>query len=116
MNDFPEFMRHPANKIDSQTQYSKGIDGYVFDGADGSQMTFWTNHAGGKSTEHTHTYDEYVVVVQGQYTVIIGEMEFPLTAGKEFLIQKGTKHGGNATPGTRTIHAFGGKRVERTKK
>ena len=78
MNDFPEFMKNPVNKVVSNAQYTKGIEGYVFDGVDGSQMAFWTNAEGGKSTVHTHTYDEYVVVVQGQYTVIVGEIEFPL--------------------------------------
>ena len=116
MNDFPEFMKHPSNKIAAQEQFSKGIEGYVFDGADGSQVAYWTNPVGGNSAEHTHGYDEYMVVVQGQYTVTIGDIEFPLTAGKEFLIKKGTAHGGKSLPGTRTIHAFGGKRVERAKK
>ena len=89
--------------------------GYVFDGADGSQMAFWTNPEGGKSAEHTHEYDEYMVVVQGQYTVIIGEKRFPLGVGKEFFIRKGTPHSGESLPGNRTIHAFGGKRAERVK-
>ena len=116
MNDFPEFMKNPVNKVVSGSQFTKDIEGYVFDGADGSQMIFWTDAAGGKSIEHTHAYDEYVVVVQGQYTVIVGEIEFPLTAGKEFFIKKGTPHSGISKPGTRTIHAFGGKRAERVKK
>ena len=115
MNDFPEFMRNPANKIDSRTQYTKGIEGYVFDGADGSQMAFWTTKEGGKSAEHTHEYDEYMVVVQGQYTVTIGEKRFPVGIGQEFLIKKGSLHGGESLPNTRTIHAFGGKRAERVK-
>jgi len=109
-------MKNPVNKVVSASQFTKDIEGYVFDGADGSQMVFWTDAAGGKSIEHTHAYDEYVVVVQGQYTVIVGEIEFPLTAGKEFFIKKGTPHSGISKPGTRTIHAFGGKRAERTKK
>jgi quercetin dioxygenase-like cupin family protein len=116
MNDFPEFMKNPVNKVASGSQFTQDIEGYVFDGADSSQMIFWTNEAGGKSIEHTHAYDEYVVVVQGQYTVIVGEIEFPLTAGKEFFIKKGTPHSGTSKPGTRTIHAFGGKRAERIKK
>jgi quercetin dioxygenase-like cupin family protein len=116
MNDFPEFMKHPANKVVSQAQHARGIEGYVFDGADGSQMAFWTDPAGGTSAVHVHEYDEYVVVVQGHYTIIVGEMEFPLTTGKEFLIPQGTTHAGKSTAGTRTIHAFGGKRVERAKK
>ena len=32
MNDFPEFMKNPANKMATQEQYTKGIEGYVFDG------------------------------------------------------------------------------------
>ena len=115
MNDFPEFMKHPANKIASQTQYTKGIEGYVFDGVDGSQMAFWTNPLGRDSAEHAHDYDEYMVVVQGKYTVIIAGTRIPMGVGKEFIIPKGTPHSGESLPGTRTIHAFGGKRAKRVK-
>lgn len=40
MKDFPEFMKNPTNKIDPQAQYTPGIEGYVFDGKDESQMAF----------------------------------------------------------------------------
>jgi mannose-6-phosphate isomerase-like protein (cupin superfamily) len=113
MGEFPEFMRNPANKIATETQYTKGIEGYVFDGADGSQMAFWTNPDGGFSAEHTHPYDEYFVVVEGRYIVIMGKKRVPVGVGKEFLIPKGTPHSGESQPGTRTIHAFGGKRAKR---
>ena len=43
MNDFPEFMKNPANKIDPGSQFTKRIEGYVFDGVDGSQVAYWTN-------------------------------------------------------------------------
>lgn len=65
MKDFPEFMKHPANKISSASQYTHNIEGYVFDGADGSQMAFWTVYEDGQSQEHVHEYDEYTLVVQG---------------------------------------------------
>jgi mannose-6-phosphate isomerase-like protein (cupin superfamily) len=113
MKDFPEFMRHPANKIASETQYTSGITGYVFDGIDGSQMAFWTNPDGGKSAEHVHDYDEYFVVVQGRYTLIMDGKRIPLNVGEEYFIPKGAVHSGESTPGTRTIHAFGGKRARR---
>lgn len=113
MNDFPEFMKHPANRISPQTQHTQGIEGYVFDGTDGSQMAFWTYQKGGESAEHMHEYDEYFVVLQGQYTLIINGKRIPLGVGEEFLIQKGTPHSGEAAAGTRTIHAFGGKRAKR---
>jgi quercetin dioxygenase-like cupin family protein len=116
MNDFPEFMKNPANKIDPGSQFTKDIEGFVFNGADGSQMAYWTNPAGGKSAEHTHDYDEYMVVVQGQYTLIIGDKKYPIAPGDEFCIKKGTLHGGDSLPGTRMIHCFGGKRAERVKK
>ena len=116
MNEFPEFMRHPANKISPQTQYTKGIEGYVFDGADGSQMAFWTYKDGGKSAEHVHDYNEYFVVVQGQYTVLMAGKQIPISAGQEFLIPRGTPHSGEAAAGTRAIYAFGGKRAKRVSK
>lgn len=113
MGEFPEFMRNPANKIAAETQYARGIEGYVFDGIDGSQMAFWTNPNGGVSAEHNHPYDEYLTVVEGRYTVIIGEKRVSVGVGEEYFIPKGTAHSGESLPGTRTIHAFGGKRARR---
>jgi mannose-6-phosphate isomerase-like protein (cupin superfamily) len=113
MHDFPEFMRHPHNKISSGSQYSKGIDGYVFDGADGGQMAIWTCETDGKSAEHVHDFAEYFVVVQGQYTLIIAGEKIPLGVGQEYFIPEGTAHAGEYLAGTRTIHAFGGRRVKR---
>ena len=40
MNDFPEFMKNPAKKIATTAQATPGVEGYVFDGADGTQMAF----------------------------------------------------------------------------
>ena len=113
MENFPEFMRNPANRIDPASQHTAGIEGYVYDGADGSQMAFWTIPDGGVSAEHTHDYDEYFVVVQGRYTVIMGEERIAVNPGEEMFIPMGVPHGGEALPGTRTIHAFGGRRAER---
>ena len=112
MKDFPEFMKNPLNAIDSNSQ-SKGIEGYVFDGMDDSQMAFWMCHKNGKSSKHIHEYDEYMVVVQGRYTLIINEEKIPLTAGQEYFIPKGLAHAGEFIAGTRTIHAFGGNRAKR---
>ena len=113
MKDFPDFMKNPANRIAQETQYTKGIVGYVFNGADDSQMAFWTNSKGGKSAEHTHDYDEYLVVVQGQYTVMMNGERLEIRVGSECFIPKGTPHAGESLPGTRTIHAFDGKRAKR---
>jgi quercetin dioxygenase-like cupin family protein len=113
MDTFPAFMRNPANKIAAESQYTDDIEGYVYDGADGSQMAFWTYPKTRKSAEHVHDYDEYMLVVQGLYTLIIGQKRVPLGPGQEYLIPKGTVHGGEVTAGTRTIHAFGGKRARR---
>jgi len=113
MKDFPEFMKHPANRIASKAQYTPGIEGYVFDGADGSQIAFWTNPNGGESAEHVHEYDEYFVVVQGQYILIMGGKRIPVRVGEECFIPKGVPHSGESVAGTRTIHAFGAKRARR---
>src|SRR5579863_5328830 len=113
MDSFPDFMMNPVNRIAAASHATAGVEGYVFDGADGSQLAFWTCHENAVSTTHTHDYDEYFIVVQGCYTLIIGGRPIPVRAGEEYFISKGTPHAGEAVAGTRTIHAFGGRRVER---
>jgi len=115
MDDFPDFMKRPENKIATSSQATPGVEGYVFDGADGSQMAFWTCHEAAASKFHVHDFDEYMLVVQGCYTLIIDGQRIPVKAGEEYFIPKNVSHGGEPAAGTRTIHAFGGRRAERLK-
>src|SRR5215469_11176078 len=82
MNVFPEFMKHPANRIARSNHATPGVEGYVFDGKDGSQMAFWTCAEDAVSAEHVHDYDEYMLVVQGCYTLIINEKRIPFKCGR----------------------------------
>jgi quercetin dioxygenase-like cupin family protein len=113
MNDFPEFMRAAANRIATQSQATPGVEGYVFDGADGSQMAFWTCRETAASAAHVHDYDEYMLVVQGCYTLIMDGQRIAVRAGEEYFIPRGVRHAGEVLAGTRTIHAFGGHRAKR---
>jgi mannose-6-phosphate isomerase-like protein (cupin superfamily) len=106
-------MKNPINRIANTSQYTDDIEGYVFDGADGSQVAFWKCFKDRVSEEHIHDYDEYMIVVQGHYTLIIKNNRVGLSAGQEYLIEKGIAHAGESTAGTRTIHVFGGKRALR---
>jgi quercetin dioxygenase-like cupin family protein len=105
-------MKDPANAISASSQ-SNGVEGYVFDGADGSQMAFWECGSDLTSAEHVHDYDEYFIVAQGLYTLLIDGKRIPVAAGQEYHIPKGVPHAGEAAAGTRTIHAFGGLRAKR---
>jgi quercetin dioxygenase-like cupin family protein len=113
MNNFPEFMKQPANRIATTSQATAGVEGYVFDGADGSQMAFWTCHQSALSAAHTHDYDEYMLVVQGRYTLVMNGERILLKAGEEHFIPRGVLHSAEVVAGTRTIHAFGGHRADR---
>ncbi len=106
-------MKHSVNRIASSSQATPGVEGYVFDGADGSQMAFWTCRQTASSVAHVHDYDEYMLVVEGRYTLIIGVKRIPVNAGEEYVIPRGVLHAGEVTAGTRTIHAFGGHRANR---
>jgi quercetin dioxygenase-like cupin family protein len=90
-------MQHPANRIEKSDQATPGVEGYVFDGVDGSQMAFWTCRETAASAVHAHDYDEYMVVVQGRYTLIINGERIPVHAGEEYFIPRGTVHGGEVT-------------------
>src|SRR5690349_24657870 len=107
MDDFPEFMRAAANRIATQSQATPGVEGYVFDGADGSQMAFWTCRETAVSAAHVHDYDEYMLVVQGCYTLIMVDQRIAIRAGEEYFIPRGVLHAGEVLAGTRTIHGFG---------
>ena len=115
MPDYPAFMKHPANRIAASAQATPGVEGYIFDGADGSQMAFWTCLQTASSAPHSHDFDEYMLVVEGCYTLLIDGKRIPVRSGEEYIIPRGILHGGEVVAGTRTIHAFGGRRAERAR-
>jgi mannose-6-phosphate isomerase-like protein (cupin superfamily) len=121
MKEFPDFMKQPVNRIATSSQATPGVEGYVFDGSDGSQMAFWTCSETTPSASHVHDFDEYMIVVQGCYTLIIdkanGSKErIPIRAGEECFIPRGVQHCGEVEAGTRTINAFGGHRANRVER
>ncbi len=103
MDNFPSFIRSPLNKVDSKYIHTKGAEGYLFDEADGSQCALWICNRDEFSEEHSHEFDEYLVVVEGVYTLIIDGREILLTPGKEFYIPKGTAHSGKVEADSRII-------------
>jgi quercetin dioxygenase-like cupin family protein len=113
MYDFPEFMKNKLNHIASDQQNTADIDGYYYTANDGSQMAFWTCYSDQVSKPHQHSFDEYTIVVSGQYTAIIDGKEMVLNPGDELFVPKGTLQEGKCIAGTRTISAFGGKRIVR---
>jgi len=82
MKEFPAFMKQPANRIAASSQATPGVEGYVFDGADGSQMAFWTCSQTAPSAPHVHEFDEYMTVVEGCYTLMIDGKRMPIRAGR----------------------------------
>jgi quercetin dioxygenase-like cupin family protein len=113
MPDFPAFVRNPINRIARASQYTDDIEGYVFDGADGSQVALWTCKADRASEEHAHDFDEYVLVIDGKCIAILEGRRIELVAGQELLVPKGTRQSMEVVAGTRTMHVFGGKRARR---
>ena len=113
MPSFPKFMKRPENRITAASQHTPGVEGYVFDGADGSQMAFWSVESAAVTAEHIHPFDEYVLVVEGAYVLSIDGVDVRLENGDEYYIPRGARIAGRVEAGTRTIHAFGGRRAER---
>jgi len=110
---FPAFIRNPLNRIATSSQFTDDIEGYVFDGADGSQVALWTSSTDRVSKEHAHDFDEYVVVIEGSCAVVLEGRRIELVAGQELHIPKGTRQTMAVAAGTRTMHVFGGKRAKR---
>jgi quercetin dioxygenase-like cupin family protein len=113
MKIFPDFMKNPVNKVNVSQQNTADIEGYYFQGADETQIAFWECHADRISKKHTHPFDEYMVCVSGEFTAYLNEKEIILKPGDELYIPKGTEQWGKCVAGTRTIHAFGGRRIKK---
>ncbi len=113
MPDFPSFMKSAMNRIATSSQYTEGIEGYVFDGADGSQVAFWTCREDQVSKEHAHDFDEYILVIEGRCAVMLGDRRIELRAGDEHVVPKGTSQSMAVSAGPRTMHVFGGRRARR---
>ncbi len=110
---FPDFMKSRVNRIDAAQQNTDDIEGYFYEGADGTQVAFWECHADRTSRKHVHDFEEYMVCVGGEYTAFLGDKQVVLKPGDELYIPKGTEQWGKAKAGTRTIHFFGGQRIKR---
>ena len=103
-------MLTPDNSIPSRSQ-SVGVKGWVYNGTDSKQTAYWICEKEGTSAEHTHDFDEYFIVVDGEYILEFEGKSVVLKKGDEFYIPAGLPHSGKFTAGTRTFHCFGGKRV-----
>ncbi len=62
MDNFPKFMKHPENKTACLQQAVPGVQEYVFDGAAGSQMAFWTCADTASSATHIRDFDEFMLI------------------------------------------------------
>jgi quercetin dioxygenase-like cupin family protein len=111
MKEFPAFMKAAQNHVGTAQQNTADIEGYYYTAADGGQMAFWTCDRDRESKEHRHDFDEYLVCLQGEYRAVLNGVETVLKPGDELFIPKGTVQSGFVRAGTRTIHAFGGKRI-----
>ncbi|MFY0567463.1 SRPBCC domain-containing protein [Archangium lansingense] len=110
---FPAFMTGPANRVAATSLNIPGVEAYAFDGADGTQLTLFHAKSDATTGEQWRDSDEYLVVLEGSYVVTINGMDIHLGAGREFVIPMGARTSGRFTAGTRTIHAYKGKRLER---
>jgi catechol 2,3-dioxygenase-like lactoylglutathione lyase family enzyme/quercetin dioxygenase-like cupin family protein len=114
MGDFPSFMKNQADRVDTAQQNTADVEGYVYQGTAG-QMAFWTCHEARESKPHTHPFDEWTLIIEGEYTMCTAEGERVLRPGDEVVVPAGTTQWGRCTAGTRSVHAFGGQRVKRQK-
>lgn len=112
METFPSFMKNIKNRIADSQQHTEDIEGYFFEGNDGSQMAFWECRSDKVSSRHTHDFDEYILCVSGEYIAYVNDEAIVLTPGCELHIPKGVEQWGKCRAGTRTIHAFGGNRIK----
>jgi uncharacterized protein YndB with AHSA1/START domain len=113
LGSFPAFLLGAANRVAPASLSLPGLEAYVFDGADGTQLTLCHAKSDAVTAEQWRESDEYLVVLEGTYVVHINGMDIELGAGREFVIPRGARISGRYTAGTRTLHAFAGRGLKR---
>jgi uncharacterized protein YndB with AHSA1/START domain len=113
LGSFPAFMTGPANCVAEASLRIPGVEAYVFDGADGTQLLLCHAKSDADTGEQWRDADEYLAVLEGRYVLSINGMEIQLDAGREFVIPRSARISGRFTAGTRTLHAFGGRGLKR---
>lgn len=103
-------MMTQTNLVPSESQ-SEGVKGWIYTGEDGKQTAYWLCEKDGISKEHVHDFDEYFMVIDGEYILEITGKTIIMNKGDEYYIKKGTPHSGKFKSGTRTFHCFGGQRA-----
>jgi quercetin dioxygenase-like cupin family protein len=111
MKVFPEFVTRAANKVPNKSPDSK-MAGYLFEGKDDTQIVFWQCLEGGVQEEHSHTFWEYALVVEGTFEGTVGGKPVFLKAGDECIIPPGVLHSGRYSTNYRAIDAFSSKRID----
>ena len=109
------FMMGKANEVLADSR-GGGLHGWVYDGADRSQVALWIAEGGkgGYCVPHSHDYAEYCHVLSGWYRLEInGEDAGVLHAGDELYIEPGVVHAGWYSEDYRAIDGFEKRRFNR---
>lgn len=110
---FPAFLTGAANRVAEASLRVAGVEAHVFEGADGTQITLCHAKTDAETGEEWRDFDEYLVVLEGSYVLRINGLDIELGPGREFVVPRGARISGRFSAGTRTMHAFGGRRFER---
>ena len=78
-------MKQACEQIAKNNQATPGVEGYVFDGVEGSQMAFWTSGETATSEARSHEFDEYMLVMQGCYPLIVKRKSNSSEGGRRIL-------------------------------
>jgi len=113
MKKFPEFFCNTANRVHPDDAPGEGMEGFVFEGADGVQIVFWQSEKGGTVPPHSHDYWEYALVVAGRFEGRVGDKAVSLGPGDELVVPPGVVHEGRHSAGYRAVDAFQARRVRR---
>jgi hypothetical protein len=111
VHQFPEFLQSSTEPIPEIARWNiGGGQGNVYLGGN-ARMVFWSYPRSQQSEPDVNRYDEYIVVVDGCYTIIANGTSTAYGPGQlggpDIHILGGVRHSRQVIGGTRTIHVFG---------
>jgi quercetin dioxygenase-like cupin family protein len=112
MKQLLHFIKRSAKKVPIDQQNTKDVEGYYYSINEHTQIAVWDCASNRESKKHTHAFDEYMICLSGEYTAYVNQQQYILHPGDDLFIPRHSEQWGKCTEGTRTIHFFGGRRIQ----
>ncbi|MET0344370.1 MAG: SRPBCC domain-containing protein [Polyangiales bacterium] len=105
IGDYPDFVKHGAH-LQREVLGVAGLDGYAFEGRAGARLVACHASRDASGDEQKRDDESYLMVLEGELALHLGETAFTLQPGVEFVVPAASPIRVRVQAGTRLIYGY----------